>query len=273
MSSERERAWLAEWEEEREAREQELFDRQQRYLDEPAFLLLDPCRKTMPQVFLVLKCEYYRDEDTYHLHGCGRLTKVFASALGASEYLDALPGHGDLIAPDPSRGDWWYLRYGHRIIELPLVEGEEDSGESCPKGQGSRAGKVYVLFRGIQQVDSGLPLAVFLSPNQAEAFRKECFKAYQATQSPLRGTLDRSTSMPEELFTDWLLDLGLEPPPPVRPGQPDWRRWPSWWKAIGPALTEWQRSRIWQVMDRIAPYNTIEVDSDELLAAPPDGTF
>lgn len=106
----------------------------------------------------------------------------------------------------------------------------------------------------------GRPLAAFLDPDEAEAFLKQCVQVYRATRSPFASRLNPPTSLPEEFFHDWLLDLGLEPPLPAQDRQHACRRWEDWWEQIQPTLTEWQRSMIWQVMDENRPaYKVIEV--------------
>jgi hypothetical protein len=258
----RERDWLGEWEEEREDRQLEQRRREARDDDEPAYRLLAGAHRAR-QVFLVLKCERYFYEEDYIPTPCGRPVLVFTSAARANEYRHALPGHGEWQEPD-NTGEWSRSTpISHRVVELPLGKwdpAQPREVESHPL-QGD---KLPIVFRTRGQEEEGEPLAAFKTANEAEEFKEECVKAYQATRSPFEFALKVSTSFPDKVLRDWILDLGLEPPPVASAGFRDWQRWLNWWSQVESAVTDWQRAQIWQVMDRIQPYTVITVDGEQL---------
>jgi hypothetical protein len=98
-------------------------------------------------------------------------------------------------------------------------------------------------------------------------------------ENPFARGLEAATSLPEPVFRDWLLDGGIDPPPPVPPpapppagrglSQPERRRaeqsardraagaWRDWWDRDldgGRLLTRDQLGRVLDALDRLPPW-------------------
>jgi len=111
------------------------------------------------------------------------------------------------------------------------------------------------------------------------------------------GRLSDLTSMPEPVFRDWLREAGLEPPgeakivqvhdelsamgleppdegesdalsvmglePPVEAESGKVRDWPSWWDQHAPRMTDQQRAKVWQALDRLRFYEIVETELED----------
>jgi hypothetical protein len=63
------------------------------------------------------------------------------------------------------------------------------------------------------------------------------------------------TSLDAPRFHDWLLDAGLEPPAPNKKGAIDWV---AWWARASKRMTEEQKARVWQGLDRVRFFDLVE---------------
>jgi hypothetical protein len=62
------------------------------------------------------------------------------------------------------------------------------------------------------------------------------------------------TALPAPLLYDWLMDAGLDPPPPDAPLV----EWGRWWAAAGPGMSDGQRARTWEGLHVLRLYETAE---------------
>jgi hypothetical protein len=92
-----------------------------------------------------------------------------------------------------------------------------------------------------------------------EAFRRQVNPFACAT------ALCYLTSLDEGRLRDWMLDAGLTPP--EASGSAAWR---AWWEREAPTLTELQRARAWEALDRLRFFRVVETPRQILfmLAAP-----
>jgi hypothetical protein len=138
----------------------------------------------------------------------------------------------------------------------------------------------YDPFYWEEHPQGGLPVTptthrlvrLFSSPTEAEAYRQRLERGRLPPPpkanpfQPLRAEhprgpvmvcrLEDLTSMPVEVLTDWLKEAGLGPPAPS--AEP--RAWADWYDTEAPRMTDMQRCRVWQALDRLSFYETIEVD-------------
>jgi hypothetical protein len=61
------------------------------------------------------------------------------------------------------------------------------------------------------------------------------------------------TGLDEGRLGDWVQDAGLTPP--AAPGLESWR---EWWAEREPAMTELQRARVWEALDRVRFFRVVE---------------
>jgi hypothetical protein len=102
-------------------------------------------------------------------------------------------------------------------------------------------------------------VASFDTPDQAEAYRREQEAKARAVVNPFAGCLappTEQTSLPEEVFCDWLTDHGVEPPRPA--GQDQRRDWAAWWKERSPEWDERRRAAVWERLDRVTFFRVSE---------------
>jgi hypothetical protein len=66
--------------------------------------------------------------------------------------------------------------------------------------------------------------------------------------------LHYQTSLDADRLHDWLLDAGLEPPA----AQDDKRDWAGWWRQTHDRLSEAQRERVWEALDRVRFFEVVE---------------
>src|SRR5262245_45749813 len=73
-------------------------------------------------------------------------------------------------------------------------------------------------------------VASFDSADEADAYRRQHEAKARAAVNPFAGGLaspTEQTSLPEEVFCDWLTDHGVEPPKKVK--KTGKRNWAAWW--------------------------------------------
>lgn len=117
----------------------------------------------------------------------------------------------------------------------------------------------------------------FLDPVAAQEFAFRLTQGavpWPAVINPFRGLNERwmedrtittvadVTSMPEPIFCDWLREAGLEPPAEAAIGR--WLRdWASWWDQHAPRMTDHQRAKVWQALDRLRFYEIVETELED----------
>jgi hypothetical protein len=106
--------------------------------------------------------------------------------------------------------------------------------------------------------EHGRPVKLFTDKRSAEHFRAECEKKARQARNPfLHGeALEDLTSMPPGVFHDWLADANIAAPP-VTPFDPV--AWYTWWQ--GEDLTEEQREKVWQALDRVPFFTVVQVEA------------
>ena len=128
---------------------------------------------------------------------------------------------------------------------------EYDAGDTyyCPDGPGE-----------------GNPVKLFADWHRAESFRRQKEQesraevnpfAYRVPQQPFgEPCLEDHTSFDAARFHDWLLDAGLEPPAPDAKGNANW---PAWWDERAPHMTDLQKAKVWEALDKVRFYEVVEV--------------
>jgi hypothetical protein len=102
-----------------------------------------------------------------------------------------------------------------------------------------------------------VPVTAFLDRDKAEARCRTLDDEKWAGINPFRygSRLEDWTSLDAGRLRDWMLDLGLEPPPgPFRVA-----RWRKWYDKVLPSLDEAQRARIREGLDRLRFFQVSEV--------------
>jgi hypothetical protein len=99
-------------------------------------------------------------------------------------------------------------------------------------------------------------IAAFDSPEAAESARRRREAEVRAAVNPFdcAGSFFELSTLPGPILLDWLMDGGLEPPPPTAP-LADWRRW---WAEAAPEMTADQRAHAWAGFDKLRFYETAE---------------
>ena len=111
--------------------------------------------------------------------------------------------------------------------------------------------------------DQGELVATFPDRDQADSHCAELEREKRAEVNPFEygETLADLTPFDADRWHDWLLDAGLEPP------ITDWpngrRDWVNWWTAESPAMTELQRAKVWQGLDRLRFFCVVELFAAE----------
>jgi hypothetical protein len=67
-------------------------------------------------------------------------------------------------------------------------------------------------------------------------------------------TLCERTSLDAGRLNDWVLDLGLTPPRATKTKPPNWA---NWWKRRKSKMTEYQREKMWEALDRLRFYDVV----------------
>jgi hypothetical protein len=105
--------------------------------------------------------------------------------------------------------------------------------------------------------EAGAPIKAFTDRNAAEAFRLSLERQARAGCNPFQHGHDLAdlTALPEGPLRDWLLDAGLTPP--------KWKLNPvvlsGWWDQHAEAMTELQRDKVWEALDRVRFYTVVDL--------------
>jgi hypothetical protein len=105
----------------------------------------------------------------------------------------------------------------------------------------------------------GTPVKLFVDREKAEAFREKQEEARRQKVNPFDycSTLDDCTSFHPNVLRDWLLDAGLTPPTPT--SKNDLKTWKVWWNRSNKTMTEQQRAKVWEALDRFCFFEVIEL--------------
>jgi hypothetical protein len=102
-------------------------------------------------------------------------------------------------------------------------------------------------------------IASFDSADEAEKFRRDNEAIARAAVNPFAGSLaspTEQTSLPENVFCDWLTDHGIDPPKQAKKtGQRDWS---AWWEKSSKKWNDAQRSSVWDRLDRVSFFRVSE---------------
>jgi hypothetical protein len=136
------------------------------------------------------------------------------------------------------------------LVQTVHWESEFDAAEWAP-----RTDRFYC-----PDPDGGAPIKAFLDRITADAYCQSCETAARGPKNPYMrhpnpfcfgDKLPEQTSLPEGVFRDWLLDAGLQPP---RRG----RNWKGWWDEEHEAMTDEQRRKVWEALDKVRFYRVVE---------------
>jgi hypothetical protein len=107
-------------------------------------------------------------------------------------------------------------------------------------------------------------LKVFADCERAEEECRKLESKARAGANPFRyGGMKDWTSFDTGRLHDWVVDLGLSPPRPARRGTALADTWWPWWDANVATMSEWQRARMWEALDRVRFHRVVELRPDE----------
>jgi hypothetical protein len=111
----------------------------------------------------------------------------------------------------------------------------------------------------LAEVPGGTPVRLFLDREKAESFRRTQEEARRRKVNPFEycTALADCTSFPPKVLHDWLLDAGLTPPTPK--SQDDLTTWKVWWNKSKKTMTEQQRAKVWEALDRFRFFEVVEL--------------
>jgi hypothetical protein len=134
---------------------------------------------------------------------------------------------------------YWPLDERHHLGWVP--EEDEDAYLFGPAGEG------------------GTPVKAFTDPDKAEAFRRAREDEKRAEASPFHqgSELAHLTSLDLALLHDWLLDAGLDGVPLTE----ELAVWRAWWREQRPRLTDLQRAKVWEALDKVRFYEVLALEA------------
>jgi hypothetical protein len=102
------------------------------------------------------------------------------------------------------------------------------------------------------------PVASFADRHEAQADLERREREARQGDNPFAyggAALCYQSSFDPPRFRDWLLDAGLDPPEPDQGGGTDWL---AWWDETAPRMTDVQRARVWEGLDRVRFFDLVE---------------
>ena len=107
--------------------------------------------------------------------------------------------------------------------------------------------------------EGGTPVKLFTDREKAEAFRREQEEAQRQKVNPFEHCekLADCTTFPPEVLHDWLLDAGLTTPAPG--SKDELKAWKAWWGKSKKTMTEAQRAKVWEALDRFRFFEVVEL--------------
>jgi len=109
--------------------------------------------------------------------------------------------------------------------------------------------------------DDASPVKAFADLSRADAFCRERERERRERVNPFEHgrKLSDLTHFDAGRLCDWLLDAGLDPPgPKVR--IVGWRKW---WADTRRGLSDYQRAKVWEALDRVRFFEVVELDGPE----------
>ncbi len=105
--------------------------------------------------------------------------------------------------------------------------------------------------------EAGAPVKAFTDRTAAEAFRQGLEREARVGRNPFQHGQELSdlTSLPEGPLRDWLLDAGLTPPK----AKLNLTVLSGWWGHHEEELTELQRDKVWEALDRLRFYIVVDL--------------
>ncbi|MGF1582474.1 MAG: hypothetical protein ACFCD0_24380 [Gemmataceae bacterium] len=109
----------------------------------------------------------------------------------------------------------------------------------------------------------------FVPPQHLNPFRYYAemdISEQKRTSGSMGYELSDVTSFPEPIFSDWLLEAGINPTlPTLDPWYSAYplRSWVAWYDNLAPTLTETQIRKIWKVLDKINHIVIEEIEVEE----------
>jgi hypothetical protein len=119
----------------------------------------------------------------------------------------------------------------------------------------SRKGQLWIpLYR---RLEGAAPVKAFLDEGKAEACCRRMEEEAWARINPFRhgDRPEQWTTFDAGRLRDWLLDAGLEPPA----GKLNVKAWRGWYDRARDGLTELQRLRLREALDRVRFYQVSEL--------------
>jgi hypothetical protein len=106
-------------------------------------------------------------------------------------------------------------------------------------------------------VASAIPVKAFLDAGAAQEFCKEQERLAWEACNPFHyaNKVSDCTRLDSSRLRDWLLDAGLEPPA----AKAKVAVWVKWYDTVKPTLTEIQRLKVWEVLDKVRFYRVVEL--------------
>jgi hypothetical protein len=156
--------------------------------------------------------------------------------------------------------------------QRPRVLYEGNSSRPLARLPQPRQEKLYVVYESVPGAPGEVPertaLGAFLDRDSAEAHRDELAQELdERADAPVfeASALEELTSLEPAPLHDWMLDLGLCPPPLEECQSPS--TWAFWWYECCNSMAGWQRVRVRQAFDR-APRRAFTVVEIDLIIEP-----
>jgi len=108
------------------------------------------------------------------------------------------------------------------------------------------------------QEQGWVPVKAFTDRAKAEEYCRMVEGRERAVKNPFEwGTeLKDWTTFDAPRFRDWLLDAGIEPPKKKNSKAADWQ---AWWEKGAPKLTDLQRAKVWEALNKVRYYEVVEL--------------
>jgi hypothetical protein len=120
-------------------------------------------------------------------------------------------------------------------------------------------GQCFVPFRKRSEGAGGYPERAFLDHDRAAAYCRRREREARAGANPFRHgeRVADWSSLDHDRLHDWLLDAGIDPPVAGERSRPD--PWRAWWDLCQDQLTELQREKVWEALDKVRFFRVVEL--------------
>jgi hypothetical protein len=114
---------------------------------------------------------------------------------------------------------------------------------------------VYCRFE-----EGSIPVRAFTDYDRASDYQRAQEQARRAEVNPFYygEKLADLSSFTAEPFHDWLLDAGLTPWT-IRKDK-DFKKYRTWWKKNRGQMTDLQRTRVWEALDKVRFFEIVELE-------------